>query len=218
MRDQAGSYCHRLATRILQINNLQPELQNSAAPSTRGCNTVSCLHLVCPIPSYTPWDQDQFISFLTNGTYVQAQSRCSHISAPSHTVLEKHLLRQHSPSLPASTSPPSFPSTPLFLPCPYPTSSPLAFLAPTPLLPPPHLPPCLPTLTSLYTWSCQHLLQEVLHDPGRSNKVPSWGSSGTTGLRVPQYKDFYPLRSLLYPEYLAQYKVHHRSSSDLLSE
>ena len=122
MRDQAGSYCHRLATRILQINNLQPELQNSAAPSTRGCNTVSCLHLVCPIPSYTPWDQDQFISFLTNGTYVQAQSRCSHISAPSHTVLEKHLLRQHSPSLPASTSPPSFPSTPLFLPCPYPTS------------------------------------------------------------------------------------------------
>ena len=75
--------CNRLATQILLINNLQPELQNSASPSTRLHGTISCIHLVCPAPSNTPWDQDQFISFLTNGTYVQAQSCCFNISAPA---------------------------------------------------------------------------------------------------------------------------------------
>lgn len=147
MRDQAGGYCHRLATWILLINNLQPELQNSAAPSTRWCNAVSRL----PNTIIDPLGPGPVHLF----SY-EWNIRPGPITLLPHPGTITHCTRK-TPALPTLRVPACLYLTSL-LPL-YPNSSPLPFLAPSPLLPLPPLPRCLPTLTSLYTWSCQHLLQ-----------------------------------------------------------
>lgn len=217
--------CNRLATQILLINNLQPELQNSASPSTRLHATISCIHLVCPAPSNTPWDQDQFISFLTNGTYVQAQSCCFNISAPA--LYWKNTCSANIPLPPGPHLTCLPPLSPLILLCPIPPlllvhstpSLPSSTSGPTtPLLPPPHLPPCFFSLTSLLNGPGHHLLQKSFQNPGRSNRILPGEIMAPWGCK---HHNTRMLTHLTLPCNLStyhQYKVHNRSPPDLLSE